>query len=85
MKNREKERKMLRRHHGTGFRRLAEKRRRGFFKNYFYFLFYFVERGREKKTECEQGRGAEGERESQAGLSTKPDVGLDPRNRETVT
>ena len=44
---------------------------------YFNFLIYFF---REAERESKVGRGAEGEKESQAGsmLSEEPDVGLNP-------
>ena len=43
-------------------------------------VFFDTERERERASKHEQGRGAEGERESQAGsmLGAEHDVGLDP-------
>ena len=51
-----------------------------------YLFFRERERGREN----EPGRGREGDPESEAGsrlraVSTEPDVGREPRNREIVT
>ena len=54
-------------------------------------MLFFL-RERERETEHEQGRGREreGDTESQAGsrlraVSTEPDTGLEPTNREIMT
>ena len=51
-------------------------------------MFYWFLR--EKDTECERGRGEEGDTESEVGsrlqaVSTETDVGLEPMNHEIVT
>ena len=48
--------------------------------SFIFFNYYFLERERERERMSEQGRGAEGKRESQAGyvLSMEPDRGLNP-------
>ena len=54
----------------------------------FFFLTFIFERQRE--TEHEQGRSRERDTESKAGsslqaVSTEPDAGLEPMNREIMT
>ena len=57
----------------------------------FFFNVYFWERETETETECELGRHRErGDTEPEAGstlqaVSTEPDVGLEPMNREIMT
>ena len=60
-----------------------------FFFNFFFFYIYLFLRDRERQ--CERGGAeTEGDTESEAGsrlraVSTEPDVGLEPTNREITT
>ena len=58
----------------------------------YIFLKFIYFLGRERETECEQGKGREreGDTESQAGsrlqaVGPEPDAGLEPRNLEIMT